>query len=492
MAMNQPERQTVGQKLRQAREEKGVSLAEAARATHIRANYLQELESDHPELFNSAVQARGFLRLYAAYLELPAADLMEQWEPLSAAKDGAPAEAIVAADLTALSGGESEEAPPEPRQEQTPENEIAARNRSLTLKAVLSSIKDLIAGVGRKAASLGGSSSKPPFLKFPKQERDEQVAPALEYSGDIFVEIGNALKSRRQKMDLDLIDAEHFTNIKRIYLLALEEGRFADLPSSVQGRGMLNNYAQFLAMDENSIMERYVQALQLQREERALPARKQAEPPVSIRVNIPEGVRRVLNPDLVVGGALILGLFGFILWGAAQILVSSDGEATEAPSISEMLRLTPSVSPPAGLTPTGEGGQPAGDGTPIPGVAVLQATPTAIATVNAAPLQLYIIAKDRAYLKVTVDGRDEYDGRVAPDNAYTFSGNTQITLLSGNAAALEVYFNQDYLGALGAVGEVVNLSFTPAGLKTAAPQAQPTLTLQPRPTQEPGMMDGGN
>ena len=35
--------------------------------------------------------------------------------------------------------------------------------------------------------------------------------------------------------------------------------------------------------------------------------------------------------------------------------------------------------------------------TPVPGVAVVQATQTPIATVNSAPLQLYIIANDRAY-----------------------------------------------------------------------------------------------
>ena len=62
---------------------------------------------------------------------------------------------------------------------------------------------------------------------------------------------------------------------------------------------------------------------------------------MNVRVNIPEGVRRVLNPDLVVGGALIIALFGFILWGALQIIGSSNGEKTEAPSISEMLQITP-------------------------------------------------------------------------------------------------------------------------------------------------------
>ena len=71
---------TVGEQLRSARESRGFSLVEVVKATHIRLNYLQELENDHPELFNSIVQARGFLRLYASFLGIPSAPLIEQWQ----------------------------------------------------------------------------------------------------------------------------------------------------------------------------------------------------------------------------------------------------------------------------------------------------------------------------------------------------------------------------------------------------------------------------
>ncbi|MBM3136808.1 MAG: DUF4115 domain-containing protein, partial [Chloroflexi bacterium] len=311
-----------------------------------------------------------------------------------------------------------------------------------------------------------------------------------ENSEEIFREIGEALRARRQKMDLELTDVEHFTNLKRMYLIALEDGRFADLPSTVQGRGMLNNYAQFLAMDESSVMDRYAEALQLQREERMPAPRRQAEPPVSVRVNLPEGVRRVLNPDLVVGSAIIIALFVFILWGTTQIIGTPAGESTEAPSISEMLQVTQTATPTVDLTQPGNG-SPNVEDTPVPGVAVVQATQTPVATVNAAPLQLYIIANDRAYVRISVDGQQVFDGRVAPNNSYTYSGNTQITLLTGNAAALEVYFNQEYLGPLGSVGEVVNLRFAPTGLSTATPQATPTPTSTP-PVVDQEMMEEGN
>jgi hypothetical protein len=68
---------------------------------------------------------------------------------------------------------------------------------------------------------------------------------------------------------------------------------------------------------------------------------------------------------------------------------------------------------------------------------------------------------------------------VVPGNVYTYSGSDLITLLTGNGEALEIYFNQEYLGKLGEVGEVVNLSFSLQGLQTPTPKVQTALTVTP-------------
>ncbi len=134
---------------------------------------------------------------------------------------------------------------------------------------------------------------------------------------------------------------------------------------------------------------------------------------------------------------------------------------TEAPSISEVLQITPTLSPTPQSTQLAEGtdsadNQEATNGDKPAGVEVVPAQPTPIATINAAPLQLYIIAHDRAFMKISVDNVELFNGRVIPNNVYTYSGQNQIELLTGNGAALEVYFNQEYLGELGRLGEVGN------------------------------------
>ncbi len=59
---------TLGQKLRHARDQKGVSLDDAARATRIRAIRLAEIEHDVYANCPSATYARGFVVIYGEFL----------------------------------------------------------------------------------------------------------------------------------------------------------------------------------------------------------------------------------------------------------------------------------------------------------------------------------------------------------------------------------------------------------------------------------------
>jgi cytoskeletal protein RodZ len=62
--------ETIGQRLKQAREARRLTLEKAAEATRIRPQYVQALENDDYSVMSSAAQGRGFLRLYADFLGL--------------------------------------------------------------------------------------------------------------------------------------------------------------------------------------------------------------------------------------------------------------------------------------------------------------------------------------------------------------------------------------------------------------------------------------
>lgn len=62
---------TIGNTLRQVREERGLALRDAERDTRIDRRYLEALEGDDLTVFPVEAHARGFLRAYASYLGVP-------------------------------------------------------------------------------------------------------------------------------------------------------------------------------------------------------------------------------------------------------------------------------------------------------------------------------------------------------------------------------------------------------------------------------------
>ena len=72
----------LGQVLREAREQKRVSLAEAQQATKIRQTFLQALEQENYEILPPPVYIRGFLKTYATYLGLNPHEVVQAFDEL--------------------------------------------------------------------------------------------------------------------------------------------------------------------------------------------------------------------------------------------------------------------------------------------------------------------------------------------------------------------------------------------------------------------------
>jgi cytoskeletal protein RodZ len=74
------QKETVGQKLKKARLEKGVSLEEVEAATKIRVRFLKALEEGDWSAFASPVYAQGFLKSYCRYLNLPLEPILSEYK----------------------------------------------------------------------------------------------------------------------------------------------------------------------------------------------------------------------------------------------------------------------------------------------------------------------------------------------------------------------------------------------------------------------------
>jgi cytoskeleton protein RodZ len=532
---------TIGQRLKKAREYRNLTLEKAAEATRIRRSYLQALEADDFSAMPSPVQARGFLRNYAQYLDLDLDQMVDELR-VSQPTPESETEVVFEGEKT-VPIPEKEENKPEDKAEeastgtsvepfwQTWLNRVK-RETGETDKGPASQpepkpapVTKADSALGADIASKGDASQSPeqeaagdiaesevqpqPGMKFLdwarshilRDQTDAALAPEIEdepepepepvieadtqprpeipsepgmSSQEIINEIGLQLRRRRELLSLTLDEIERHTRMRSEFMDALEKGKFDELPSPVQTRGMLANYASFLDLDVDALLLRFADALQARHRERhpEKTAERNGQP------NIPENLPRLrsfIAGDLVFGIGMVLLLIIFSVWGISRVITLQSERQVEAAatglSISEALIGTPVETIAAEITLI-----PAVD-TPI--ASLPEGTveiPTQAANVN---VQVNIVAVERTYLRVTVDGEVVFDGRTIPGNAYPFEAEQTIEILAGSGAALRVVYNQRDLGLLGGFGQIASFIYTPNEILVPTPVVSPTATLTP-------------
>lgn len=302
-------------------------------------------------------------------------------------------------------------------------------------------------------------------------------------SEEIFAEIGQQLRKRREMLSLTHDEIERHTRVRAPFLKALEDGMLEDLPSPVQTRGVLANYAGFLDLDVDTILLRFADGLQARRRERQgqKPARTRA--PMMVNTSLPFW-RVLLTTDLLFGGGMAIMLVIFAIWGISFVvsIQSSARPQATAPSIADVLGSGTPIA-----TSLGEVTLIPAQDTPLASTQEVPATvetPTLGANIT---VQLILAATERTYLRVTVDGKVKFDGRVEPGAAYPFDAEKQIDVLVGNAAALTVKFNGRDLGLMGNFGEVIDRVYTAQGIATPTGTPPPTSTPTPNITLTPSL-----
>jgi cytoskeletal protein RodZ len=469
---------SVGEQLRSTREARKASIDEASKATHIRPFFIEALEDGRYSDIPSNAQIKGFIRLYADWLNLSSKPLLDIFD------------------------GKIDEIA-------TPILEIASQilpEKSLPSQAVEETVTEEL-----------DTQVTPPLI--PETQTTESDSPdtnivldlensteGVVTSQSLFLEIGQQLQSCRTRLGIGIEDIEKLTHIRSRYLIAMEAGQFNDIPSLVQARGLLSGYATFLNLDTDNLVGIFADALQKRRIEMLPPEpeKKQSAKKIARPVSEQSGIRRFFTVDLVLGSVVIVGLVGFGIWAAAQVISSGDLEiVSTAPPISDVLLNNPTVAPVTQLTTTAGPtelarnpdliGQIPTAGTSDESALTDGSATPAVPSLGDSAMQVYIVPNQRVFLQVTVGNKVAFSGRTTPGNAYPFTGEDRIEVVSGNAAALQIYYNQRDLGTLGLPGETLRIIFskegitTPTPAKTAAPSSTPlpTLTLFPTATQIP-------
>jgi len=334
----------------------------------------------------------------------------------------------------------------------------------------------------------GASEASPPI-----EEPASPEAPPLpnddpdETAEKIFAEIGLELRRRRELLSLTPEEVDHHIHVRDVFIRALERGDFSQLPSAVQTRGMLANYATFLDLDTDALLLRFADSLQASHRVRYPVIPGKVRQSFLVRPKVPS-LRSFMAGDLIFGLLLVVMVVALIVWGLGRIFTDQAETVTlpTAPSISDVLAGTSNPLPSQEVTLI-----PVLD-TPVAEV-VITPTPEFDLEVppadSSVPVRVTIVAVERAFMRVMLDGEEAFNGRVVPGAAYTYEATTTIEVLTGNGAALRVTYNGRDLGLLGTFGQVANYIYTANAIVTPLPPVLPTSTptrpVSPTPTLSP-------
>jgi cytoskeleton protein RodZ len=434
--------ESIGQIIAKTRSQKKLTLEQVYRALRIKEKYLLAIEEDRFDDLPSIVQGRGFIRMYWDYFNLPPKEL----------------------DDLLLSG-----------------------KNGLKFSLANEVIDNIFTNQGDSVQLIDADNPAHPAITTGLAEQKDRAQKLLS-------EIGNDLKKQRNRLSLSTASIEEITHIPLHYVIALEEGRFDELPSSVQYKGMLNNYAGFLDLDTEAILLKYAEALQLKREE-ALLLTESKQKKRLLKVPNPGGMpkqglptaRSLISLDIFVVIILVIITFASLIWGASAIVsYQVDPRATKTAQ-AQIDALIHAATVEAGLTPTTTLELPTTETVtvviPVDRPTLTFAAPAA----SGSPVSVFFVANQSAYMQVIVDGKVTFNGRLTPGNPYLFEGKKQIELICGNAAAIQVIFNQTDLGNLGPQGSVIHLIFdiNSFGTPTFTPSVTPSATLKPSKTPKP-------
>jgi hypothetical protein len=225
------------------------------------------------------------------------------------------------------------------------------------------------------------------------------------FAGARVTNLGEVLRSARQKRNLTLSEAAETTRIKSHFLEALEDGNYGVLPGPAYITGFLRNYAILLGLHPDDVVQEYYAS-------RPMPTTSVRPATRVLASGYDRQTRKRLLWALTVVAALILGSFTFKMY-------SDQAHASGA-----QLNLTPSNL---------GGGQPP--------QSHRQRAPQIV--------RVQLRATQPSYVRVTVDGVRQFNGLLRPRQGMkTWIGHRAIFVLTYDGSHVRARLNGRPIGLL--------------------------------------------
>ncbi|MGH2536983.1 MAG: helix-turn-helix domain-containing protein [Candidatus Promineifilaceae bacterium] len=287
--------------------------------------------------------------------------------------------------------------------------------------------------------------------------------------------LGEVLREAREARGLTLGDVQNTTKINSRFLEALEDGNYAALPTAVHVRGYLRNYARYLGLDAQPLVERYdSQAARHPRAPRPdalsfdkpLPLRDDQPFFDPVNVEMAESGHARRDTSALPRLAIILALLFAIGMVVSRFLPLLRGEAAGGQDFGQTIQdVVGGMVAGAEESPTPDAGLLPGAGTPITSTSrndsalvlptLTPTRPELPATLETIRLRLDIT--ERTWMQVTIDGEIVFEGQArSGEGPFEWEAQDEAQLKAGNAIAIFVTINDVQLGKLGGRAEVLD------------------------------------
>ncbi len=140
-------------------------------------------------------------------------------------------------------------------------------------------------------------------MREPQDDEDERSSDATLVAEP--QSFGTWLRRQREVREIDLREIADSTKVSMSYLRAFEEDRFDVLPAPVFAKGFLRQYARYVGLDPEEVVNFYLAAREPEDDEPSLQPRAEPEPPA----------RNYLFVVIVVTAALVLLVWLLSVYG---------------------------------------------------------------------------------------------------------------------------------------------------------------------------------
>ncbi|MGB7341394.1 MAG: RodZ domain-containing protein [Phototrophicaceae bacterium] len=275
--------------------------------------------------------------------------------------------------------------------------------------------------------------------------------------------LGRYLRESREAKELTLEQAVRALRIRHDILESFEQGEFNVMDSSVRVRGMLRNYARFLSLEEDRVLQYYESANSNKKRRRFGRVEEHVEPIAARNItDTPPALPAVTITQTAQAPSDRLAGF---LRNLALLLVSLAAIAVIAFVVIDRFDLLPD-EPIVTVAPLAIAGSisatPTNTPTITPRATVITDTPAA--ALGIVGIQIDLEIQQRSWVSISVDDREQYIGFLEPGFTSTYTANDNVTVRAANAAALDIIYNGIQQQIFGARGQEVELVFTVTGV----------------------------